>query len=364
MGQHKLYILRGTPGESRKIPLASTLLVALALALVLLAGPARPAMGQTGRPDDRLTAWIAYWDLPRGMAEWRAHPGLFDTVRVFAASFNDKDQPYLAPEWEALFHGDVEHAFGRTPAFLTVVNDLTPPSGKNARLKDPALVKRLVSTPAARAAHSDALIALAKRSRFAGLEIDYENITADDWPAFLDFIRELYQRTSQQGLALSVLLQPQARYLGKPLPVGPQYLLMGYNLFGSHSGPGPKATPAFLADQANALRAIGALSATGLALSTGGFDWTEGKSAVQLDETAAATLVARKKVPSTRSAPDGYLVSQYRDAEGKSHEIWHADAQTLSTLWQAARAAGFSRLAIWRLGGNAPGLFDWLQSLK
>ncbi|WP_233489611.1 glycoside hydrolase family 18 protein [Solidesulfovibrio fructosivorans] len=321
-------------------------------------------MGQAG-PTDRLTAWIAYWDLPRGMAEWRAHPGLFDTVRVFAASFDDKDRPYLAPEWDALFHGDVSRAFGRTPAFLTVVNDVVAaPSGKNARLKDPELVKRLVSTPAARTAHIGALVALAKRSRFSGLEIDYENIAADDWPAFLDFVRELYQRTSREGLALSVLLQPQARYLGKPLPVGPQYLLMGYNLFGSHSGPGPKATPAFLANQASALRAIGALSATGLALSTGGFDWTEGKSAVQLDETAAATLVARKKVPSTRSAPDGYLVSQYRDAEGKSHEIWHADAQTLSTLWQAARTAGFSRLAIWRLGGNAPGLFDWLQSLK
>lgn len=139
---------------------------------------------------------------------------------------------------------------------------------------------------------------------------------------------------------------------------------MGYNLFGSHSGPGPKATPAFLAEQAASLRAVGALDATGLALATGGFDWTGGKAAVQLDEAEAAALLARTKAATTRSPGDGYLVSRYRDGKGQDHEVWHADAQTLAGLWTAARSAGFGRLAVWRLGGNPPALLDWLAGLK
>ena len=54
----------------------------------------------------------------------------------------------------------------------------------------------------------------------------------------------------------------------------------------------------------------------------------------------------------------------YRDPAGKEHEVWHADAATFDTLWRAAQSAGFTRLAVWRLGGNTPALFQWLATLK
>lgn len=356
---------------------------ALALALVAAACllwacvPPAPTSAQVegGRPsapgavprlagNDRLSAWIADWDLTRGLAEWRAHPGLFSSVRVFAAYFDERDHPALSSAWASALGDDARSVFGSVPALLTVVNDVVGPNGKGNTLKDPELVRRLVSSPQARAGHVDELVRLAERYHFAGLEIDYENVSAAVWPEFSVFIAELYTAASARGLALSVLLQPQRRYLAAPLPTGPDYVLMGYNLFGSHTGPGPKATPKFLAEQARSLRAIGLLDATALALATGGFDWTEGKAAKQLVEAEAGGLIARMQLPSNRSALDGYLVSRYRDEAGKDHEVWHADADTFATLWQSARDAGFSRLAVWRLGGNAPALFDWLATLK
>ena len=315
-------------------------------------------------PNDRLTAWIADWDLARGLAEWRAHPQRFDSVRIFAAYFDDRDHAALSPAWVAALGGDVRSVFGQTPAYLTVVNDIATPTGKGNKLKDPELVRRLVASPQARAAHIDELLRLAERHHFAGIEIDYENVAAPTWPDFSVFIAELYAAASPRGLAVSVVLQPQRRYLAAPLPSGPAYVLMGYNLFGSHSGPGPKATPAFLAEQAKALRAIGLLETTALALATGGFDWTDGKAAKQLTETEAVALVAQTRAASTRSDPDGYMVSRYRDTSGKDHEVWHADAATFATLWQAAQSSGFTRLAVWRLGGNTPALFDWLATHK
>lgn len=366
MGEHKLYILKAKqvmrPDRAVRAPLL--LGVLLLTLLFALAGPARWGHAQRPRPARPLSAWIADWDLARGMAAWRAHPGLFDSIRIFAAYFDTQDQPVLAAPWVGLLGKDVRRVFGNTPVFLTVVNDLTTPTGKGNKLKDPELVRRLVSDPAARAAHIESLVALARQYGFHGLEIDYENVTAAVWPQFLLFIQALQQRTEREGLALSVLLQPQARYLGTPLPVGPAYVLMGYNLFGSHSGPGPKATPDFLTRQAAALAAIGALDATSLALATGGFDWTGPKAATQLDEQAATSLLARTRAVSERSDPDGYVVSRYRDASGVAHEVWHADPQTLATLWQAARDAGFSNLVLWRLGGNSPALFQWLATLK
>lgn len=362
MGLHKLYILIRYQAARRAFGLAAALLGAA----LLLAPPLPAAWGQS-RPataQDRLTAWIADWDMARGLAEWRSHPGLFDSVRVFSANFAPDDRPALAPDWAKTLGSDASAVFGPTPVFLTVVNDVVMPTGKGNKLKDPALVSRLMATPESRDRHIEALLALAKRHHFQGLEIDYEEVAEADWPNFLTFVDALARRTRQAGLGLSVVLQPQRRYLSQPLPQGLQYVLMGYNLFGTHSGPGPKATPAFLANQAAALRALGALDATALALATGGFDWTGPKAASQLTELEAQALVAKKGAQPVRSPGDGYLVTHYTDDKGKAHEVWHADATTLGTLWQAGRAAGFTRLAIWRLGGNAPSLFTWLASLK
>lgn len=372
MGRHNLYILMRKTDVRLGFALALLLAVCSACALWACTpsseksehtastpvGPLAPL------PPDGLTAWIADWDLDRGMAEWKAHPGLFDSVRVFAAYFNQQDEPYLSPQWSNLLGDDVRHTFGSTPVFLTVVNDLSTPSGKGNKLKDPELVQRLVSSPEARAKHIEALLALVRRHRFQGLEIDYENVTPSVWPEFLVFVRELYQRTQAEGVSLAVLLQPQRRYLEAALPVGPSYVLMGYNLFGFHSGPGPKATPKFLAEQADALRNLGVLDVTRLALATGGFDWTAPRAAKQLGEAEASSLLAKQKAATSRDADNGYLVSHYTDGKGQRHDVWHADAQTFATLWRAAQSAGFSRLAIWRLGGNSPALFDWLATLK
>ena len=317
-----------------------------------------PAAGLGG--NDRLSAWIVDWDMARGLAEWRARPGLFTSVRVFAAVFDERGHPALSPAWAAAIGNDARILFGPTPAFLTVVNDVVAPAGNT--LKDPELARRLVSSPQARARHVAELVRLAEARHFAGLEIDYEEVPAAAWPDFSKFVAELYAATAARGLALSVVLQPQSRYLAVPMPDGPDYVLMGYDLFGSHSGPGPKAAPPFLAEQADSLRAIGLLGATALALAAGGFDWTEGKDAKPLDEAEAAGLIARKQLQPGRSAPDGSLVSRYRDAAGKNHEVWHADAATFARLWQAARADGFSRLVLWRLGGNSPALIDWLAA--
>lgn len=375
MGRNNLHLLMDKRVLRQGFPLALTLVAACLLWACV--PPATTSAQEENRPAaprtapavrlggaDHLSAWIADWDLAKGLAEWRANKSLFTSVRVFAAYFDEGAHPSLAPAWAAALGNDVKTVFGSVPALLTVVNDVVTPSGKGNKLKDPELVRRLVSSPQARAGHIDELIRLAERSRFAGLEIDYENVTAAVWPDFSVFVAELYAATTARGLALSVVLQPQRRYLAAPMPAGPDYVLMGYNLFGSHSGPGPKATPKFLAEQADSLRAIGLLDATSLALATGGFDWTEGKAANQLGEAEAADLIARKQLQSSRSDLDGYLVSRYRDEAGKNHEIWHADATTLATLWQAARTAGFSRLVLWRLGGNSPSLFPWLGTLK
>ena len=38
--------------------------------------------------------------------------------------------------------------------------------------------------------------------------------------------------------------------------------------------------------------------------------------------------------------------------DGKSHEVWYADAVTLNYWKQVVKGQGYERIAIWRMNGN------------
>lgn len=321
------------------------------IVLVLLLSAGRAACG----------AWIVEWDLEDGWEEAKRLGKNLPDVQIFAASFNQRDGMFIpAPLGEWIKKTVVAPSEGTEgPAFyLTVVNDILDAKGKAVSLKDPDLITRLITDPETRAKHIADLLALLKTAPFAGLDLDYERIKDEDWPAFIDFCRELHAALSAEGKALRVVLEPKLQRLGQSLPEGPDYVIMGYNLFGGHSGPGPKANAGFIANLYYACQPSGVPYR--LALSTGGFDWTgEGKARSLTEAQAAALAKEMKAVPSRHSA-SRYLVFNYTDKAGAEHEVWYADGHTMLHLRRLARAHGFKGVDIWRLGGNVPESIDML----
>ena len=187
----------------------------------------------------------------------------------------------------------------------------------------------------------------------------------------LDFAADLANQLAAQGKKLRFLLEPKKQYLQIPLTKGPEYVLMGYNLFGGHSGPGPKANAAFLRKLATESSAAAYRTGQkiGLALATGGFAWPTATglqnraAVVAVNEMSAAawargSQAALVRDPESRAlhfvatdtAPGSPIPA--RNAKNSTYEIWYADGETLSYWIQIGQSAGFGNISLWRLGGN------------
>jgi len=305
--------------------------------------------------------WVADWDMANGLAELRQ--GSFKNAVMFAAYFDRQGKPFLTDDMKKALRGGL--AASLVPGqgvYLSVVNDVVEAPGKSVQ-KDPGLVSRLMATESSRAAHRADLLALLTVYPFSGLELDYERVSADDWPRLLQFAQELSATLAAQGKKLRLVMEPKQKYLQGNLPAGPQYVVMAYNLHGNHNGPGAKADDAFLQKLAQWCAHLPVKP--GLALSAGGFAWT-GRGVVDLTERKAVAWAQGAGVQPVRDPASHALYFKAADntpgspllakggTTGGMCEIWYADGATLAHWADVGRSLGFGEVSLWRLGGNMP----------
>ena len=305
-----------------------------------------------------VSAWVAEWDMKDGLLEVRQ--GKFNNIILFAAYFTPEGKPFLTPSLQrAVTGGAAAYLEKGEGLYLSVVNDVVHAPGQSV-MKDPKLVKKLMASEESRKQHQQDLLNLLAAGSFTGLEIDYEKVDMEDWPALLNFAQELHGTLEAQGKKLRFLLEPKERYLASSLPPGPEYVIMGYNLHGGHSGPGPKANEDFLRKLAKWTAHMP--QKPGMALATGGFAWGLAK-VISLDEGTATAWAKSAKAKVQRDEKSGALhfcaadnIAQSpvpsRHSNGSTYEIWYADGATLAQWTDIARKLGFGEISIWRLGGN------------
>lgn len=341
-----------------------TLLRAAAFSLLLSIGAdsamTRPVFaGQ--RPADTLSAWFVEWDVNKGWEEVKAIGDSLYAIVAFASYFDANDNMFLNRRFQEWLDNEGLKSKYKNQLYLSVVNDMVYEDKPNV-LKDPDLVSRLMATPESRALHRRALVELVRKGGYAGLEIDYERVKKKDWPQFVEFCGELYQDLAQHRLGLRVVLEPKKDYLSRPLPPGPDYVIMAYNLHGGHSGPGPKANPSFISRIASYCRSGKIEPRPRLALATGGFSWNSDGTVTSVTEEQAREMAVQSSAVLRRHPYSRYLaftfVDTVADEDGNeqdiTREVWFADADTFAHLVDAGRKAGFTRFDIWRLGGNSP----------
>lgn len=304
------------------------------------------------------SAWVAEWVMKNGLIE--VQQGKFSNIILFAAYFTPDGQPFLTPSLQNVAStGAAPYREEEQGLYLSVVNDVVRAPGQSV-MKDPGLVKKLMASEQNRKQHRQDLLNLLASGPFTGLEIDYEKVDMEDWPVLLDFAQELHGILAAQGKKLRFLLEPKERYLASKLPSGPEYIIMGYNLYGGHSGPGPKADENFLSKLAQWTAHLP--QKPGIALATGGFAWGHGK-VISLDEATATAWANNAKAKILRDEKSGglrFTVADNtphspipsRDANGSLYEVWYADGATLAQWANIAKRLGFGEISIWRLGGN------------
>lgn len=322
----------------------------LSLAILLTTG-CGTALQSGAHPEVALSAWAAYWDMEGGMAEYGAMRGRLQGLSYFAASFDAQDRlvvPLAVSEArQAALKKDDKRL-----AYLTIVNDAVGPKGK-ALDKDTAVLRRVLANTAVMDRHIAEIISLGKEGRYDGIELDYERIWKDApdlVPKFMDFTYRLSRAAIQAGLKLRIVLEPSTPF-DAGFCRGPEYVVMLYNLYGLHSGPGPKADGAFIE---KIVKRMGALpDKRAVALATGGCLWEAGSSKAQrfLSQKEAVALRDRHQAKERRDGDSAALIFRYRENE-KEYVVWYADSETINAWITVAARQGSTAVSLWRLGGN------------
>lgn len=309
------------------------------------------------------SVWLADWRWKAGMEQLGTVAGGLTSLQLFAAYFNEFDRLLFTEEFRKALPAVQQEAeqSGMNRLFLTLVNDIKYDDERGDLQKDSELVSRLVKDFSSRSRHINEIVAAVEMYDLSGVELDYERISDGDWPNFTQLIIELHARLSGIGKELRVVFEPRAPIERLDLPEGPVYIMMAYNLYGNHSGPGPKADDAFVHKLATRMKGLSGQPY--IALSSGGFDWHgETGKAAGITERQAANLASGATSPPVRDKASGALHFEYMDSSGAKHNVWYADGKTLGQWIQAAKSKGIYNIAIWRLDELGEESLKQLQS--
>ncbi len=236
---------------------------------------------------------------------------------------------------------------------------------EDAELRESAIVK---------------IIAIARDSRFSGVDIDWEGMSWERQSAFAEFIEELAPRVHSFNKTISVALEPgfrmvQAKRIGA---VADRVELLAYPHHHPQTGPGPISS--FERDKIeieNALRFI-PRSRLVFCLPLYGYIWTDWKpndGTVQypVGEFTWRWWMERLRMKGT---PDlGYDLVQSRDNEGNPQAEFKAypkgspsqkvafyeDAPSIRRKMVMAQEQRISQFGFWRIGGEDPAIWRGLN---
>ena len=292
-------------------------------------------------------AWLTYWDVDGAIDEALSYPGKWDELICFEAFF-DENGGLIVPEEDF----EILDALADSGAevYLSLVNDVQKQDGSIEQKSRKFLTDNL-STEEAQSRHVDKVLELVDSYNLSGIEIDYENMKKDKelWSYFASFITRLSDILTRDGVKLRVVME-----CGAPLyaefPEGPEYICMCYNLYGYHSGPGPKADRSFLEEVGTNWKSIP--GDPRMAFATGGFLWNNGSVREALRESDAVNLLETAGIKPERDDESRALTAAIPGDNGGT--LWYADGKTLVYWRDILSEMGYHRFDLFRLAGNEP----------
>ncbi|HCU92915.1 MAG TPA: peptidoglycan hydrolase [Actinobacteria bacterium] len=335
--------------------------------------PARPS-ARTAQPAgisprNLVVASLPYWNIGQGTSAVLTHRWAVDEVSpwMYGLSNNGRivlDSGINAPAFTSYL--DRLRAQG-LPIVPTLAN-VDPAGNWSYRL-----AARMLHHPALMAKQVSAIVALVQQGRYAGIDLDYEELHAGDRAAFTMFVTRLATALHAVGKILSVALFAKASDAGyAPRNVAQDYAaigraadqvrLMGYDYHWNTSPPGPiapvswiRAVLRYATTQIPARKII-------LGIPCYGYDWTG-------HHGAPVTWMQAVKLASDHHATVRYDTSgqapwfTYRSASGTKHTVWFENAESSKAKFSLARAAGLGGVYLWMYGNGEPSTWSALRQV-
>jgi cellulose synthase/poly-beta-1,6-N-acetylglucosamine synthase-like glycosyltransferase/peptidoglycan/xylan/chitin deacetylase (PgdA/CDA1 family) len=293
----------------------------------------------------------------------------WDRASIVSLRLNLAHLTHLLPEWLVLKNakGDIDDQSDST--VITIARDAKLPilamvtnyrdgwQGGDVHhiLHDKKLSQDLI----------DNIYSNLQEHKFAGVNIDFEQLNRTDRKALVTFMTALHARLAPQGMIVteSVPIGDDGYDL-KSLAEQIDYLVpMVYDEHYQSGSPGPVASEQWFEGELDKLAKIVPPAKTVVGFGAYGYDWIIGQSGGTergFNEIMAAGVQNQKNAHMSWDDDQENPVLRY-EAFGDQHEIWFLDAVTALNQVKATEDLGFRGVGVWRLGAEDPDLWRVLK---
>ncbi|MFE6887498.1 glycosyl hydrolase family 18 protein [Streptomyces sp. NPDC057694] len=342
---------------------ALTALPALLLLTGALApGAARADATDAPAPPRTVSAWLPYWDQENAYQDALAHAAQLRTVSPFwyeTKSATRVDGHPGAGE-RRIVNG--LHAKG-IQVVPTVMEQMKP-----------GALGAVMTSPARRAEHIDALLAVVRSRAYDGIDLDYETIapSPDDTyravrTGYADFVTDLCARLHALRKQCFVTVTPKTRTSGRVWDyerlgaAADRVRVMAYNLHWAEGAPGPLSTPQWYDEILATATAQVPLAKLEMGLPAYGWNWAVGKKgrAQHVTWKDAEALRRKEKAPYTLDPGSSTPHFTYKDGTTR-RTVWYQDARGTAAHLAVLRAYGVPHTVLWALGFEDPAVWKVL----
>jgi cellulose synthase/poly-beta-1,6-N-acetylglucosamine synthase-like glycosyltransferase/spore germination protein YaaH/peptidoglycan/xylan/chitin deacetylase (PgdA/CDA1 family) len=197
----------------------------------------------------------------------------------------------------------------------------------------------------------------------AGVNIDLEQVRKGDRDKLIDFMRELRLKLNPEGYLITQSIPVgDPAYDARRLAEFNDYIMpMVYDEHYQSGEPGPVASEPWFEEQLNQISQVLPPQKTVIAMGSYGYDWIiggEGGTEVSHGDVMAAAHANQGAIEYDAKLKNPVL--RY-SLDGKQHETWFLDGVTGLNQILDTRMWGFRGVALWRLGGEDPALWQVLS---
>ena len=356
------------PVVAARVALGSAAAVAAA-GVIAVADPGQAS--PSARARGGVSAWLPFWTASASLRVVVRERALFSVASPFwYEAGRTKVRPYPGAG-SAPFIRRLKRA--RLPVIPTVTSRLGPRRmaalGRNAK---------------SRHRHVRALLRLAARHRYDGLDLDYEHMAlttkraqaAQARAGFTALVRELCARLHRARRRCIVTVMPRTAdgarvWRSKLIPGVYDYAaiarsadrirVMAYDQHAPNTRPGPVAGLEWVDRVARYAVSKAPARKLELGIPLYGRDWG-GRRVSMLTWRQAVGLQRRHRSPRRWSARTASPFFRYR-LRGRRHTVWYSDAASTAIRYRLARRLGLGGIAFWAPGGEDPSTWRRLRAM-
>jgi spore germination protein YaaH len=235
------------------------------------------------------------------------------------------------------------------------------------------VVHRILTDPATRSKWLDGMVGLTDQYGYDGVNVDFEAGAAADRNAYTSFVADLADRLHAKGRQVSLAVS------GKTWdqPNHPRSTIFDYAALAQHadhifvmawgihwagSAPGAQDDLPWWTAVADYVATIPNKERFVMGMQLYAMDWADnprsGERAEMYEYPEAIKRAAAAGVTPERDPASEAMHFSYRAADGRTRQVWFADATTQATRVQMAKDRGLGGVGFWRLGNEDQRIWD------